>query len=166
LDGCVENRGGGYRDDDGNNTGGDETAHGHSPACRSFKLIQRNSYAYGSAKQPVFRKLGYIALQHSGAGAILLNGLSIAPVKLSGGRPGSAFLGVTDASGPITSIKFSEGPSGEMDVIGSYATASAVSAPEIEPTTAASGLALLLGALAVLQGGGSNLSLKRNQRPS
>jgi hypothetical protein len=91
--------------------------------------------------------------------SILLNGLSIAPVKLSSGRPGSVFLGVTDTSGPITSIKFSEGPSGEMDVIGSYATASAVAAPEMDPTSSAIGLTLLLGALAVLRGrGGQSLT--------
>jgi hypothetical protein len=84
--------------------------------------------------------------------SILLNGLSIAPVKLLSGAPTSAFLGVTDTSGPITSITFSEGPSGEMDVINSYATARAVMAPEINPTSAASGLTLLLGSLAVLRG--------------
>jgi hypothetical protein len=86
--------------------------------------------------------------------SILLNGLPIAPVRLSGGHPGTAFLGVTDTSAPITSIKFSEGPSGEMDVIGSYATARAVTVPEIDPTSAASGFTLLLGALAVLRGKG------------
>jgi hypothetical protein len=40
---------------------------------------------------------------------------------------------------------------GEIDLINSYATASAVMAPEIDPTTAASGLTLLLGGLAVLR---------------
>jgi hypothetical protein len=83
--------------------------------------------------------------------SILVNGLPIAPVTLSSGRPTSAFLGVTDKSGPITSITFSEG-GGEMDVIGSYATARAVVAPEIDPTSAASGLTLLLGGLVVLRG--------------
>jgi len=89
--------------------------------------------------------------------SILLNGLPLAPVKLPGGHPDSTFLGVTDTTGPITSIKFSEGPSGEMDLVGSYATARAVAAPEIDPTSAASGLTLLLGALVVLRSRGRRL---------
>jgi len=89
--------------------------------------------------------------------SILLNGLPLAPVKLPGGHPDSTFLGVTDTTGPITSIKFSEGPSGEMDLVGSYSTAHAVAAPEIDPTSATSGLTLLLGALAVLRSRGRRL---------
>lgn len=84
---------------------------------------------------------------------ILVNHSPIAPVTLSGGGLGGvAYVGVTDTSGPITSIKFTEGPGGEMDVIGFYSTGSAAVAPEMDPKTAASGLALLLGGLAVLRG--------------
>jgi hypothetical protein len=83
--------------------------------------------------------------------SILVNGLSIAPVQLSSGAPASAFFGVTDTSGPITSITFST-PGGEMDVIGSYSTASAVAtAPEIDAASATSAVTLLFGGLAALR---------------
>jgi hypothetical protein len=90
--------------------------------------------------------------------SISVNGSALAPVIVSSAFP-TAFLGVTDTSGPITSIAFTVsqstpggGHGAEMDVIGSYATASAVVAPEIDPTSAVSGLTLLLGGLAVLRG--------------
>jgi hypothetical protein len=84
---------------------------------------------------------------------ILVNHSLIAPVTLSGGWPGGvAYVGVTDTSGPITSIKFTEGPGGHMDLIGGYSIGSAAVAPEMDPKTAVSGLAFLLGTLAVVRG--------------
>jgi hypothetical protein len=76
---------------------------------------------------------------------ISVNGSAIAPVS-----PG--FFGVTDAKSPITSITFTEEnvPGREMDVVGSYQTATA--APEISPMAAPAALTLLLGLLAVLDG--------------
>jgi hypothetical protein len=87
---------------------------------------------------------------------ISVNGSALAPLTVSTAFP-TAFLGVIDTSGPITNITFTVSNfqltgDGEMDVIGSYATASAIMAPEVDPTSAASGLTLLLGGLAVLRG--------------
>jgi hypothetical protein len=92
---------------------------------------------------------------------ISVNGSSIDPLVVSTAFP-TAFLGVTDTSGPITNIAFTvsnfnfPGPPGteqEMDVINSYATARAVAtAPEIDAVSAASAITLLFGSLAMLCG--------------
>jgi hypothetical protein len=93
---------------------------------------------------------------------ILVNGMPIAPITLSAGAPTSAFLGVTDTSGPITSTTFtvpisefsgrSDFNIGEIDVIGSYSTAKAVArAPEIDAASATGAITLLFGSLAVLR---------------
>jgi predicted membrane protein len=87
---------------------------------------------------------------------VSVNGLALAPLVVSPASP-TAFLGVADISGPITSVAFTvsnfqgSATEQEMDVIGSYATAVA-KAPEIDPASATSGLTLLLGGLAVLRG--------------
>jgi hypothetical protein len=83
---------------------------------------------------------------------VSVNGSVLAPVVLSSA---DMFFALADTSGPITSVTFTPPKSvgtDEMDVIGSYSTARAVRAPEIDPTSAASGIALLLGGLAVLRG--------------
>lgn len=82
---------------------------------------------------------------------ISVNGSALAPVSVS---PVS-FFGVTDSKSPITSITFTEGASAgeEMDVIGSYQTASTspTAAPEISPASAPAAVTFLLGLLAVLR---------------
>jgi hypothetical protein len=101
---------------------------------------------------------------------ISVNGGVLAPLAVSTAFP-TAFLGVTDTSGPITNITFTlsnfqfpvSGNVAEMDVIGSYATARAVTtAPELDPTSATSALTLLFGGLAVLRG--RHRSLTPNSR--
>jgi hypothetical protein len=92
---------------------------------------------------------------------VSVNGSALTPLGFLSGNP-PIFLGLTDTS-PITDISFTivnaqygggntNYDPGEIDVIGSYATASAITAPEIDPTSAASGLTLLLGSLVVLRG--------------
>lgn len=94
---------------------------------------------------------------------VLVNGSYVENIIIPLGQPaGTAldpevFVGITDSLGPITNITFVDGGPGpnstnfgEMDVIGSYNTATLI-APEIDPTSAASGLTLLLGGLAVLR---------------
>jgi hypothetical protein len=82
---------------------------------------------------------------------ISVNGTALAPVDLSAGLFKMASFGLTDTSGPITSVTFTSS-TGEMDVIGSYSTANAIAAPEIESGLAASSLTLILGGVAVLKG--------------
>lgn len=83
---------------------------------------------------------------------VSVNGSAVGPVAVSSSIP-TKFFGATDTSGPITSITFTALNFGEMDVINSYATGSAVaSAPEIDPASAASTLTLLFFSLAVLRG--------------
>jgi hypothetical protein len=84
---------------------------------------------------------------------ISVNGFALAPVAVSSAFP-TAFFAATDTSGPITNITFTVPNVGEVDVINSYATASAVKAPEIDPASATSAMTLLFGGLAVLRGRG------------
>jgi hypothetical protein len=82
---------------------------------------------------------------------ISVNGRALAPVAVSPAFP-TAFFAATDISGPITNITFTASNFGEMDVINSYVTASAVtSAPEIDAASATSAMTLLFGGLAVLR---------------
>ncbi len=93
---------------------------------------------------------------------VSVNGSALTPLGFSYGNS-PIFLGLTHTT-PITDISFTlvnaqygggntNYDPGEIDVIGSYATASAVtSAPEIDASSAAGGLTLLLGGLAVLRG--------------
>jgi hypothetical protein len=81
---------------------------------------------------------------------ISVNGSALAPVAVSAAFP-TTFFAVTDTSGPITNITFSALNNIEMDVINSYASASAVAAaPEIDAASGTSALALLLGGLAMI----------------
>jgi hypothetical protein len=83
---------------------------------------------------------------------ISVNGSALAPVVVSAAFP-TTFFAVTDTSGPITNITFSALNNIEMDVINSYATATAVkTAPEIDPVSAMSAMTLLFGGLVVLRG--------------
>jgi hypothetical protein len=83
---------------------------------------------------------------------VSVNGSALGPLAVSPAFP-TTFFGATDTSGPITSITFTSLNFGEMDVIGSYSTASAVTkAPEVDPASATSMLTLLFGGLAVLRG--------------
>ncbi len=89
---------------------------------------------------------------------VSVNGSALTPLAVSSAFP-TAFLAVTD-TGPITSISFtstneyypnSQANPGEIDVIGSYATASAVAtAPEIDTASATGAITLLVGGVAVL----------------
>jgi hypothetical protein len=92
---------------------------------------------------------------------VSVNGSALTPLGFAYGNP-PIFLGLTDTR-PITDISFTIANAqfgrgntnydpGEIDVIGSYATARAVTAPELDPASFASGLMLLLGTLAVLRG--------------
>lgn len=95
---------------------------------------------------------------------IFVNGAALAPITVSSGSP-TAFFGVTDTTGPITNVAFAvenlkPGTQfSEVDVIGSYATAKPVKAPEMDPNAAASAIALLLGAIAILRGGRSKIQI-------
>ena len=82
---------------------------------------------------------------------VSVNGSSFAPVTVSSNSP-TAFLGITDTKGPITSIVFTDPNNrGEMDVIGAYETGT-VKAPEIDPASTMGAMTLLLGGLVVLRG--------------
>jgi hypothetical protein len=94
---------------------------------------------------------------------VSVNGSALTPLGFSYGNP-PIFLGLTDIS-PITDISFTivnaqygggntNYNPGEIDVIGSYSTATAVAAPEIDPASATSAMTLLFGGLAVLRGRG------------
>lgn len=93
------------------------------------------------------------ALSSSGID-VSVNGSALAPLAVSSTLP-TRFFGVTDAKGPITNITFTQTNSsvGEMDLINSYATASArpTAAPEISPASAPAAITFLLGLLAVLR---------------
>jgi hypothetical protein len=106
---------------------------------------------------------------------VSVNGSALTPLGFSYGTP-PIFLGLTDTS-PITDISFTivnaqygggntNYDPGEMDVIGSYATASAIAAPEIDPNTAVSGFTLLVGGLAVLRGRRAFKKVVKPRKPS
>ncbi len=88
---------------------------------------------------------------------ISVNGVSLAPITVPTAKGSTMFFGVTDKSGPITSVTFTENYPlrginyGEVDIVGSYETAVAIT-PEIDPNSVASGIALLLGGITVLTG--------------
>jgi hypothetical protein len=92
---------------------------------------------------------------------VSVNGSALTPLGFSYGNP-PIFLGltdtrlITDISFTIVNAQYGGGNTnynpGEIDVIGTYSTANAVRAPEIDPASAAGGLTLLLGSLAVLRG--------------
>jgi hypothetical protein len=89
---------------------------------------------------------------------IAVNGVTLEQLVVSSDFP-TAFFGVTDIAGPITSVSFtvsnfgppgSQGNGSEMDVIRGYSVAT-VNAPEMDSSSTIGAITLLFGYIAVLR---------------
>jgi len=127
--------------------------------------FERNAVGLGAApwKTTLVTALAFTlgSVDYSATIDVSVNGSALTPLGFSYGNP-PIFLGLTDTR-PITDISFTIVKAqygggntnynpGEIDVIGSYSTATAAAAPEIDPASATSAMTLLFGGLLVLRG--------------